>query len=130
MVLNTESSAERTPSRNPHEAAERSRVIPGSAEQAARDVQAVSPEGRPADPNAGPAKLRGERVIAALLVIAIVAAASVYWIGWFAGIAALVVGGMALFFNPVMFAAGQRAEDRAEVIERRVGGTPGGPVHP
>lgn len=130
MVLNMEIGPEKpTPPRNPHEAAERTKVISGSAENVAREVRDVSPEGTPGDPKAGPATIRSERYIAVLLVIIAVAASSI-WVGWIAAVIALVVGGMALLFNPVMAAAGQRAEDRAEVIERRGSGGPhpGAPV--
>lgn len=131
MVLTSENGPERpAPPRNPHEAAERTKVMPGSAEIVAQEVDVVSPEGRPGDPKAGPAALRSERYIAVLLVMIAVAASSI-WVGWIAAVIALVVGGLALMFNPVMAAAGQRAEDRVEVLERRGKGgtTPGAPVN-
>jgi hypothetical protein len=64
--------------------------------------------------------------------VVIAVAASAFWVGWPAAVVSLVVGGMALLFNPVMAAAGQRAEDRVEVLERRGHGgpTPGAPGEP
>lgn len=116
-------SGSRAPARNAHEEAHQATVIPGSSEQAAQDVQEVSPEGRPGDPKAGPAKIRAERVVAVVLIVGVVALSSI-WLGWFGLVLGLVIGGLALAFNPVMAAAGQRAEDREEVIERRIGEGP------
>ncbi len=118
MQLNPESSSDPRTAATPHERAERSTEISGSREAAAQDVQRVSPEGRPADPKAGPARIRSERLVAAAIVVVAVAASAI-WVGWIAAVVALVVGGIALTFNPVMAAAGQRAKDRVEVIERR-----------
>ena len=124
MVLNAERAPEyQPPARNPHEAAERTKVIPGAPDEIAREVQQVSPEGRPGDPKAGPAAIRSERLIAVLIVVIAVAASSL-WVGWIAAVIALVVGGLALLFNPVMAAAGQRAAERVEVVERRDSGGP------
>jgi len=120
MVLNAEYGSG-PPARNAHEAAEHTQVIPGTPERAARDVQAVSPEGRPGDPKSGPARIRSEMLVAALIVVVAVAASAI-WVGWIAGVAALVIGGLALVFNPVMAAAGERAKDRVEVLDRRDAG--------
>jgi hypothetical protein len=125
MILHVAYTNSSSPPRDPHEAAERSTVIPGSADAAAREVQKVSPEGFPGDPKSGPAWIRMERAIAVGIVIVAVAASG-FWVGWEAAVAAFVVGMLALMFNPVMAAVGQRAKDRVEVIER-MGEAPGPP---
>lgn len=93
-------------------------VMPGSAQRNAEEIQAVSPEGVPADPKLGPAGIRGVMGIMIAFVL-IASAISAIWIGWLA----LVIGALGiamLFFNPALWAARDRAHDREIVVEKRI----------
>lgn len=95
-------------------------TIPGPVETAARDVEAVSPEGRPAemDAKAGPGRMMMEIGLVVGLT-AIVSIGIAVWINVWLGLATLALGLLAAVFNPVVAATAMRAGDRAKVIRRR-----------
>lgn len=87
-------------------------IMPESDEEtAARDIAAVSVEGRPGNASAGPGLLLIE--MGMLVVVVLTVAVALGWgLGWVYGGAALVLGGLAILFNPVMGAAALRVRDR------------------
>ena len=87
-------------------------TIPGTPEQAARDVEAVSPEGRPADAKSGPGTVRLEVGAAALIIIVGATAVGLFF-GVVGGLAAFFLGLLALLANPSVGAAMLRARDRS-----------------
>jgi hypothetical protein len=96
--------------------------MPASAERAAKDISDVSVEGRPADAKAGPSMLRLE-MLGMLAGIVLVSVGIGFWAGWGLGVAMLVVGTLALMFNPVLGATAYRAQDRKKAADQeRTGG--------
>ncbi|MEK6701881.1 MAG: hypothetical protein AABZ53_06435 [Planctomycetota bacterium] len=93
-------------------------VMPGSAEQNAQEIKAISPEGRPADPKAGPGALYGFLLLA-ILLLAVASLASVPWLGWAGAAMGLGFGALALCFNPELAATLSRAAERRHVLENR-----------
>lgn len=93
-------------------------VMPGSAEQNAREIKAISPEGLPADPKAGPGALYGFLLLC-VLFLSVASLVAVPWIGWAGAAMALGFGVLALFFNPEMVATLNRAGERRHVLENR-----------
>jgi hypothetical protein len=102
---------------DPDEARSIALSIPGTSEQAARDVEAVSPEGRPADAKSGPGTVWMEVGVAALIIIAGATAVGLYF-GVVGGLAAFFLGLLALLANPSVGAAMLRTRDRSEAIDR------------
>ncbi len=92
-------------------------TIPGTAEQAAREVEAVSPDGRPADAKSGPGTVWLEVGVAALIIIAGATAVGLFF-GVVGGLAAFFLGLLALLANPSVGAAMLRARDRSAAIDR------------
>ncbi len=90
--------------------------IPGSQEEAAEEVDAVSVEGRPADAKSGPKFLWIEIALVSVIVVAGAVAVAV-WIGAFAAIAAVFLGLLALLANPSVGAAILRTKDRGEAAK-------------
>jgi hypothetical protein len=90
--------------------------IPGSQEEAAEEVDAVSVEGRPADARSGPKFLWIEIALVGVIVVAGAVAVGV-WIGAFAAIAAVFLGLLALLANPSVSAAMMRTKDRDEAAK-------------
>ena len=99
--------------------------MPASRAQAARDIDRIGVEGRPADAKAGPGLLTLE--LAALLVgVVVLAAAFGAWAGWRLGVIILVVGLLGLAANPVIAATGMRIRDRKQAAEDEMAsGRPG-----
>ncbi len=92
-------------------------TIPGTPEQAARRVEAVSVEGRPADAKSGPGTLWIELGAAALVIIAGATAVGL-WFGVLGGVAAFFLGLLALLANPEVAAAILRVRDRSAAVAR------------
>lgn len=90
-------------------------VMPGSSEQIAAETAAVSPEGMPADPKAGPRGLRLELLVAVVAVSAISIGLG-FWFGPAVGVVTFLIAGLFLLFNPVFGATMGRAKDRKEVL--------------
>lgn len=93
-------------------------VMPGQTERLAQEIEAESPEGRPADAKAGPAALWG-LIGATLVVLATAALVSAFWIGWAGAGLAAGLGLLALVLNPAVGAAVMRAEERKRVLEHK-----------
>lgn len=90
-------------------------VMPGTPEQAATNVERVSPEGRPGVAVAGPGTL-WLTLAAIWLGLAVVALILSVMLSWAVGLAVLAIGSLALMLNPVLGAVTQRAEDRSQAI--------------
>lgn len=94
-------------------------LMPATAEQAARDIQRESVEGRPGDPTSGPALLRMELYLL-LGVLLVIAVGMGIWVGPMLGIATFVVGALALVLNPVAGATAMRIGDRVDAAEKEL----------
>ncbi|GEM_PF-1350810 len=91
--------------------------MPASPERAARDIDAIGVEGRPADPKWGPGSLVVAMLVGAGVVIAI-AGFMAWFFGWAIGLAGLAIGLLAIMFNPVFGATILRAKDRKRVADK------------
>jgi hypothetical protein len=91
-------------------------VIAGDADEIAQETADVSPEGRPGDPKTGPAGLRLEVLLGFFVVVCIAVALGLF-MNVLAGVLALVIGTLAILFNPVVGATTQRANEREAVAE-------------
>lgn len=91
--------------------------IEGGREEVAEEISQVGPEGRPADPKAGPGWLAAD-VAFVVVLLAIVSLTAGLWLGWTAGLAALAIAMIAVAFNPVALAALQRMKDKRMVADR------------
>lgn len=89
--------------------------IDGSPESAARRVQAVSVEGRPADAKSGPGRLILE--MGAMMLVVLIFAGVGWIFDWRLGAAILAIGLLATLFNPVMWATANRVAERKVVTD-------------
>lgn len=94
-------------------------VIPGSSARASREIQDVSPEGRPADAKAGPGSywLILTAMLLAFLVLMPLIVAAIF--GWGEAGLAFVVGAVAAVLAPMAWVVVERGKDREEVLEHR-----------
>jgi hypothetical protein len=92
-------------------------TIEGSKEEVGREIAELGPEGKPANPKAGPGLLAIELGIAAVL-LGVVALVMGLWLGWPAGIALFVIAMMGLAFNPAALATLFRMKDRKTIANR------------
>lgn len=112
---------EKTERRESHE---ESVTIPGDPEVIAEETAQVSPEGRPGDPKTSPKGLRLE-VLFGYFIVVCFAAALGWWVNPVAGVLALVIGTLAILFNPVVGATSQRANEREAVADNHKTDEPG-----
>lgn len=92
-------------------------VIAGDAEQIAQETEEISPERRPGDPKTGPSGIRLEILLGYFIILCFAVALGV-WVNIPAGIAAAVIGTLAIAINPVVGAATRRAAEREIVAEQ------------
>lgn len=104
--------------------------IEGPREELADEIGALSPDGRPAHPHAGPGTLV-VLVVAVFIVFVLIAFGLSWWLGWFAGVAMLAIGTLAIALNPAVLANLQRLKERGTVADRhnaRTGSSPSATV--
>lgn len=85
--------------------------MPAPPEVAARDIKAIGVEGRPADAKSGPGMLLIEMggIALGVLILAVIVGLA---FGWGVGLAAGVIGVLAIAMNPVFGATVLRTRDR------------------
>lgn len=92
--------------------------MPGSAKRNAEEIQAISPEGMPADPKAGPGALYRYIILAGMLLV-VLSLAMVPFIGWAASVMAMSFSLIAMAINPSVLSTFRRADERRRVLEHR-----------
>jgi hypothetical protein len=92
--------------------------MPGSLERNAEEIQAISPEGMPADPKAGPGELYRYVILAGILLV-VLSLALVPFIGWAASVMAMSFSLIAMAINPSVLSTFRRADERRRVLENR-----------
>ena len=91
-------------------------VMPGDADEVARETAQVGVEGEPADPKVGPgAILLGLAGVFVLLVI--VSLVLTWTVSSTTGVAVFAIGSLGLVFNPVVTAALMRARDKQDIVD-------------
>lgn len=96
-------------------------TMPGP--NSAEEIEAVSPEGKPADANTGPGSI-WLMLVGAWVLLAIVAVVIGSTLSWAMAALMLVLGTLGMIFNPVVLASMSRAKERREVLHHHEQGHP------
>lgn len=107
-----------TPDKPPLEKGEATQMeVPGTVQEASAAIESVSPEGQPADPKRGPGAYMWLIALGGLVVLGLSFLIGQSF-GWGAAAVGAAIGCVALLFNPVMWAAFDRKNDRQQAVHQ------------
>ena len=94
-------------------------LITGPAARASSEVEMTSPEGRAADPKAGPGAYWIILLVFAIAFLVVMPLIIAMVFGWAEAAVALAIGGVAAVLATMAWVLVERGKDREEVLEQR-----------